>query len=155
MWIYGKRTQKIIRYVSTHWLSLESAVTRCLKLYPSLKSYFLSVDEKGNWKFDRLFGKFSDPMIEVYMYFYQFSLQPFIRFNLYIHREDSLISKLHAQIQRFLKDIACKFVKIRDVKNCRIISYLKYKDPSRQKEGMNCVIFQCDLTIYFIKALLQ
>lgn len=38
--------KKIIKYVSTHWLSLESAVTQCLKLYPSLKSYFLSVDKK-------------------------------------------------------------------------------------------------------------
>ena len=40
--------KKIIKYVSTHWLSLESAFTQCLKLYPSLKSYFLSVDKKSN-----------------------------------------------------------------------------------------------------------
>ena len=116
---------------------MESAVAGCLKLYPLLKSYFLSVDQKGNQRFDRLFGKFSNPMTEFYMYFYQFSLQHFIRFNLYLQREDPLISELYAKIHRFLKDIACKFVKIRDVKNCRNISYLEYKDPSCQKKGMN------------------
>ena len=75
--------KKIIKCVSTRWLSLESAVTCCLKLYPFLKSYFLSVDEKGP-RFERLVTKFTDPMTELYMYFYQFSLQSFIRFNLYL-----------------------------------------------------------------------
>ena len=37
--------RKIIKYVSTRWLSLEAAVTRSLKIYPSLRSYFLSADE--------------------------------------------------------------------------------------------------------------
>ena len=124
-------------------MSLQSTVTLCLKLYP-----------KGNQGFARLLGKFSKPVTEVYMYFYQFLLQSFIRFNFYLQREDPLISKLYAQIHRFLKDFACKFVKIRDVKNCRNISHLKYKDPPCQKEGKSCMIFQCDFTIYFIKALI-
>ena len=67
--------QKIIKYISTLWLSFESAVTRILKLYPSLlQSYFLSVDKKGNQRIERLFGKFSYAKTEVYMYFYQLSL---------------------------------------------------------------------------------
>ena len=57
--------KNIIKYVFTRRLSLEPPDTRCLKLYPSLNSYFLSVDKKGNQRFDRLFGKFSDPMTEV------------------------------------------------------------------------------------------
>ena len=69
-------------------------------------------------------------MAEVYMYLYQFSLQPFIQPNMYLQRENLLIPKLHVQIHHFLKDIACKFVKIMDVKNCRNISHLEYKDPS-------------------------
>ena len=40
--------KKIIKLLSTHWLFLESVVTRCLKFYLSLESYFLSVEEKGN-----------------------------------------------------------------------------------------------------------
>ena len=107
----GQEYKKIIKYVFTCWLSLESSVTWCLKLYPSLKPYFLSVDKKGNQRFDRLFGKFSDPMTEIYMYFYQFSLQPVIQFNLYLQQEDSLISKLHAQFHCHLCDFTIYFIK--------------------------------------------
>ena len=135
--------KKTIKHVSTCCMSLQSTVTLCLKLCP-----------KGNQRFAKLLGKFSNPVTEVYLYFYQFFLQPFIRPSFYLQREDPLISKLYAQIHRFLKDFACKFVKIRDVKNCRNISHLKYKDPPCQKEGKRCVIFQCDFTIYFIKALI-
>ena len=101
--------KKIINYVSTCWLSLESAATRCLEQYPLLKFCFLSEDKIGFQRFDKLFGKFSNLMTEVLMYFYQFLLQPFIRFNFYFQQEDLLISELHAAIHRFLKYIACKF----------------------------------------------
>ena len=106
--------RSIIKYISTRWLSLEAAVTRILKQYESLKSYFLSENEKGN-RFERLVEKFQCPMTEVYLLFYQYALQSFIRFNLYLQREDPLVSKLHTQIQRFLKDLACKFIRIMGV----------------------------------------
>ena len=133
-----------IKHGSTCFLSLESALTRCKKLYPLLKSWFLSVHKKVNEWFDRLFGKFSNLVTEFYMYFYRFLLQHFIWFNLYLQWEDSLTSKLHAQIHCFLEDIACKFVKIRNVKKCRNISYWKHKDAPRLKESKNYVIFQYD-----------
>ena len=101
--------KKTINYISTCWLSLESAVTRCLEQYPLLKFCFLSEDKIGYQRFDKLFWKFSNLMTEVLMYFYQFLLQSFIRFNFYVQQEDPLISKLHAEIHRFLKYIACKF----------------------------------------------
>ena len=50
--------QEYKKLLSMHlllWLSLESAAT-CLKLYFSLKTYLLSVDENVNQRFDRLFG---------------------------------------------------------------------------------------------------
>ena len=39
--------RKIIKYISTRWLSLEAAVTRYLKIYPSLRSYFLSAEKEN------------------------------------------------------------------------------------------------------------
>ena len=120
-------------------------------MYPLFKSWFLSVDKKGNEGFHRLFGTFSNLVAEVYMYFYRFLLQPIIWFNLYFQWEDTLTSKLHAQIYRFLEDNACKFVKIRDAKKCRNTSYLKHKDASRLKRCKNYVIFQCDFKWKFDK----
>ena len=34
--------RKLLKHVSTRWLSLEAAVSRVLRQYPSLRSYFLS-----------------------------------------------------------------------------------------------------------------
>lgn len=34
--------RKILKHVSTRWLSLEQAVERVLRQYPGLRSYFLS-----------------------------------------------------------------------------------------------------------------
>ena len=39
------RYRKVIKHVSTRWLSLEFAVQRTLQQYPALKSYFLSSSE--------------------------------------------------------------------------------------------------------------
>ncbi len=56
--------------LSTRWLSLEIAVDRCLKQYPSLKSYFLSENETAA-RFQRLKIFFEDPMTEIYLLFFQ------------------------------------------------------------------------------------
>lgn len=37
--------KEVVSHVSTHWLSLEKAITRILELYTSLASYFQSNDE--------------------------------------------------------------------------------------------------------------
>lgn len=34
--------RKVLKHVSTRWLSLELVITRTLKQYPALRSYFLS-----------------------------------------------------------------------------------------------------------------
>lgn len=35
--------RKILKYVSTRWLSLECAIDRTLRQYPALQSFFLSI----------------------------------------------------------------------------------------------------------------
>jgi len=97
--------RKIVKHVNTRWLSLECAVTRTLRMYQALCSYFLSQEAQPN-RLERLIEWFTDPMTEVYLYFYQYALQSFVNFNKYLQREDPLISKLHDEINRFLKRIA-------------------------------------------------
>ena len=94
--------RKIIKYVSTRWLSLEAAVTRSLKIYSSLRSYFLSINEENGPRFKRLVEHYSKPMTEVYLYFYQSVLQMFIRFNLYLQHHDRQIRTLHDKIDNFM-----------------------------------------------------
>lgn len=101
--------RKIIKHVSTRWLSLEKAVTRILQQYASLKSYFLSEDEPVS-RFKRIQTAFSNPMTEVYLMFYQSALQVFIQLNLFLQREDPLIGAVNSSLMRFIKLLSCKFV---------------------------------------------
>ena len=82
--------RNIIKYVSTRWLSLEIAIERCLKQFPSLKSYFLSNSE-NQARFTRLCTAFGDPMTEVHLLFFQSILSIFTRANKFLQREEPLI----------------------------------------------------------------
>ena len=105
----------IVKYVSTRWLSLEAAVTRVLKQYEGLKSYFLS-ESDSSARFNRLKKCLKDPMTEIHLLFYQAVLQPFIRFNMFLQREEPIISLLHGQINEFLLRLACKFLTVAAVR---------------------------------------
>lgn len=59
---------------------------------------------------------YSDPMTEVYLLFYQTALQPFICLNIFLQREDPVISIVADQLNKFLKIILGKFVSIRYIK---------------------------------------
>ena len=84
---------EIVKYVSTRWLSLESAVSRVLQQYAGLKSYFLSGGD-SNARFRRLQQHFEDPMTEVYLYFYQAVLQQFVNVNKFMQLENPLNSSI-------------------------------------------------------------
>lgn len=56
-------SRKILKYVSTRWLSLQRSRERILKQYPALHSYFLSQDDNASdRRLSRLQVLFSDPM---------------------------------------------------------------------------------------------
>ena len=65
----------IIKFHSVRWLGLSTCVERTLKLYPSLKSYFLSQnpemkdgERKLTW-LNRLINSFANKMQEIYLNF--------------------------------------------------------------------------------------
>ena len=61
---------KVIKFVSTRWLSFEFCVSRELKKYKGLKTSFLSEGMRDK-RFQRFQEAFSNPMLEVYLFFYQ------------------------------------------------------------------------------------
>ena len=129
--------RKIIKYVSTRWLSLEAAVTRSLKIYSSLRSYFLSITEENGPRFKRLVEHYSKPMTDIYLYFYQSVLQMFITFSLYLRRHDPQIPTLHDKIDNFMRELACKFVEIDAVYEADEISSLDVDNAEILKEGQS------------------
>lgn len=119
---------EILQHVSVRWLSLETCVTRILRLYGPLASYFKStgktniqicglicsldinnmcvscififshVLEENQPRLKRLRGAFSDPMTEVYLLFYQATIPVFTSLNLLLQRENPSIFLLQDEV---------------------------------------------------------
>lgn len=130
--------RKIIKHVSTRWLSLERVVTRTLLQYQSLKTYFLSENDSAA-RFKRLQTAFSNPMTEVYLLFFQSALQIFINLNLFLQREEPLIGAINSSLKRFLKLLACKFISPVTVKAST--SFQQLLDVEQYLPGM-CVFLK-------------
>jgi len=102
--------RSILKHVSTRWLSLEIAVDRSLRQFPSLKSYFLSEGE-AQQRFLRLQRILSDLMTEVNLMFCQTVLPSFTHANMFLQREEPWIHVLQVWLERLVKSILAKFVK--------------------------------------------
>ena len=70
-----------IKCMSVRWLNLETVVQRLLKQHEALKSNFESEEESDQDRLARLKKRFSDPMTEVYLLFYQAILPVFTSIN--------------------------------------------------------------------------
>ena len=140
--------RRIIKYVSTRWLSLEAAVGRALKLLPLLKSYFLS-EEDNSPRFERLEAQFENPVLEVYLLFYQFALQVFITFNMLLQREDPLVSRLNCHIQKFFRKLGCKFLNINALANTDPAN-IDFENAKSQKNGKFLMLVYTNIGSTFI-----
>lgn len=117
--------KQVLKHVSTRWLSLETAIERILKLYPGLRSYFLS-ECCEQARFKRLQSLFSDPLTEIYLLFYQSVLPAFNHFNLFLQREDPCIHLVYDHCYNLLKKILCKFVKAVVIKASACLSEVDF-----------------------------
>ena len=138
----------IIKYVSMRWLSLEAAVGHALKLLPSLKSYFLS-EEDNLPRFERLQAQFENPLLDVYLLFYQFALQVFITFNMLLQRQDPLVSQLNCHIKKFFRKLGCKFLNINTLANTELAN-ADYKNAKSQKNGKFLILVYTNIGSTFI-----
>ena len=92
---------KIIKFHSVRWLGLSTCIERVLKLFPSLKSYFLSLPPDLNngveseTRNNRLINSFKCLLLELSLTFLHASLQPLIMLNLLLQCTDPLIHILH------------------------------------------------------------
>ncbi|KAL3054101.1 hypothetical protein OYC64_006435 [Pagothenia borchgrevinki] len=100
---------EVLQHASVRWLSLETCVTRILRLYEPLASYFQSTE--GNQpRLKRLQGAFSDPMTEVYLLFYQATIPAFTSLNLLFQRQHPSIFVLQDEMITFIRKLCSKFL---------------------------------------------
>ena len=141
--------KRIIKYISTRWLSLEATVGCALRLLPSLSSYFLSEEDKSP-RFERLREHFENPMLEAYLLFYQFSSKVFVKLNLLLQKEDPLISRVHGHIQGFLKKLALKFLNLNVIDENDNPLQIDFEYTNNKKSGNFKKGVLCGLILRFL-----
>jgi hypothetical protein len=125
--------KKVLKHVETRWLSLGKCIDRALRLWPGLKSYYLTHfdDDDDDAAHDysahpkrrrkskkviaarekRLVKVFQDPMSLVYCMFISAVITKFDHFNLLLQREEPMIHKIHVSAMGLYKDLLCCFIK--------------------------------------------
>ena len=126
--------RKIVKHISTRWLSLETAVERILKVYAGLRSYFLS-ESCSQARFTRLHNLFSRPITEVYLLFYQSILPVFNHFNQFLQREDPCIHLVHDCCESLLKKVLGKFIKLDVIKACPALCDVNTDSTNQLSDG--------------------
>ncbi|XP_060769617.1 uncharacterized protein LOC132878008 [Neoarius graeffei] len=125
---------EVLMHVAVRWLSLEVCVTRILRLYDHLASYFKSADE-SHPRFRRLRAAFSDPMTEVYLLFLQACLPTFTTFNLLLQREQPSIHLLHDEMQKFIRKLCSKFMVPTALQDCEQALEISFKEKATHLPG--------------------
>ena len=117
--------RKVVKHVSTRWLSLEYAVDRALLQYPALKSYFLSSDEVQA-RFQRLKEHFERHITEIYLMFYQAIIPAFTALNKFLQRETPCVHLVHEKLEAFLRKILGKFIKVTALQGLDSVECIEY-----------------------------
>jgi len=105
----GQEYTKILKHVSTEWLSLERCVQHTLEKYSELKSYFLS-EEFADQRFTRLRDAFTNPLTEVALLFMHSSIPLFNNFNKLLQSEEPIIHMLHNSIKQLARILANQII---------------------------------------------
>ncbi len=87
--------RKVLKHVTTCWLSLNTCVNHILSGYEGLKSYFLSEDDEDSKipRFGRLRNHFENPTTEIYLMFFQAVIPTFTTVIEFLQRGEPVISR--------------------------------------------------------------
>ena len=131
MELCGHEYAKILKLLSTRWLSLERCVRRTLEKYSGLKSYFLS-EEFADQRFSRLRDAFTNPLTEVALLFYHASNLLFNNFNKLLQSEEPIIHMLLDSTIQLARCLANRIIKPQVLKDTPVTE-LNLDDPQFYK----------------------
>ena len=112
--------KKIIKHVTTLWLSLGKSLDRTLLQWDALESYFLCEfeDNDEKTKYDdkvtrevRLVRKFNDPFTKLYVLFVQSIMPSLHTYNTFLQSEEPLVHLLQDTTWNLYKALLSRFIK--------------------------------------------
>ena len=147
----SNEVRKIIKHVSTRWLSLGRCLDRTLKQWDSLESYFLSYfdldddpvnrdpHDKPSRK-TRLVQAFKEPDTKLYAMFIQSVIPIFDSFNTFLQSEEPLIHVLFQSGMRLYGSLLTRFVLPEVIASTDDVLNIDLDDPSILKDYENVFI---------------
>ena len=133
--------RKMLKYVSTRWLSLQTSVERILKQYPALRSYFLSQDEsESDRRLSRLQALFRDPMSEAYLLFFNSVMPVFTSTNLLLQRDSPCIHILRAAMEKMLQRLMGRFVTVSAMDLAKTVIEVEFANTANQLSDRELMI---------------
>ena len=123
MELCGHEYAKILKHVSTRWLSLERCVQQTLEKYSGLKSY---------QRFSRLRDAFTNPPTEGALLFHHASIPLFNNFNKLLQSEEPIIHMLLDSTIQLARSLANRIIKPQVLKDTPVTE-LNMDDPQFYK----------------------
>lgn len=141
--VFGVKPHKILKYVSTRWLSLFDCVQRVLEQWDALNKFFCdeNIGDKENSKFLKIKSDFENPISKLYLLFLKNVLPLFVSANTFLQQEKPLIHKLNKQIYDLYFGLLVRFVKPSAVDDSsESLLNLNYTKSKNQKSDTDLVI---------------
>ena len=133
----NNEVRKVIKYVSTRWLSLGKCLERTLKQWDSLESYFLSYfDLQDDTEADgqtnretRLVKAFKSPITRLYAMFVQSVIPVFDSFNTFLQSEEPLIHILLQSTIRLHRSLLTRFIRPQVISSSEELTHIDLDNP--------------------------
>jgi len=108
---FEKSSLNILKYAETRWLTRHKCIERILEMWDTLGK-FLMEQASENVRFaDELLGIFQKPSTKAYIFFLEFTLNTFNKYNAKFQTRKSLIHELQPYSMELLLSFLQKFIK--------------------------------------------
>lgn len=135
--VCDSKPHKILKYVSTRWLSLLDSVNRVLEQWDALQHYFC-VENNVN---SSIKSNLENPMCKLYCLFLSNILPVFNSLNLSLQQEAPLVHILQKKLVSLFMDLIVRFVKPTALKeDAESILDISFNKRSHQKDNDEIVI---------------
>uniref|UniRef100_H2ZX01 HAT C-terminal dimerisation domain-containing protein n=1 Tax=Latimeria chalumnae TaxID=7897 RepID=H2ZX01_LATCH len=133
---------KVLKHVTTRWLSLHKCLEGSLNLWDGLRSYFLTHFEmKGGPRKQRLVTVFKDPTTQLYIHFLHAMLPSFDSFNTLLQTEAPIIHRLYPSMIKLYRSILSCVVLPTAIQNEDSIMKVDFENPDLQKSDKEFIGF--------------
>ena len=106
------KPHKLLKECQTQWLSLEACVSRLIKQYGTLVSYFQSTDNKQA-VVRRVLNVLEKPTTKAYLFFLSVALPIVNNFNECMQQQSPVVNVLQQELDGLVRKLTLRFIQVK------------------------------------------